>query len=488
MRIKMFDVEAIKARNDLAAQIEKDLGPPLRTSGCRSYWLCPFHDDHHPSLEVNERQKRWYCPPCNLSGDVITWVRSYHSLDFVAACEYLSAEPIVEAPTRNRPHGSDGSAARSAGAPVRPSNKWQDAAWDLVRDCEEVLWSHHGTKARHHLRDRGLANETLRHWHIGFCPRDGVHHGLYVDRGITIPWFVGDVLWKVNVRTDGRGKRKYRAVKGSRLALYGISELTNKPDCVVVEGEFDTLLLWQELGEMIDVLSLGSATGRLHDRWVAALLPIRRFWIATDADAEGEDAARYWLELTGERGKRVLPPASAKDVTEAWQAGADLNGWLRGLLGQQGARPVPVLTPSIDVETRADHLLCSCEETAPAAWASEYAQVADEAGWPCFGMDWKQWAEQVARSSDPTPSMALETEIDSDKSICPCPLSGVDNEQPGAGGPQQDDDRPTEPCRPFGIGEHRRFWRAPEGWVCATCHPPPRPDADVWELPRADSL
>ena len=97
----MIDVEGIKAQVDLTSQIEKDLGPPSKVRKHRVYWRCPFHDDHHPSLEVNQRQERWYCPPCQLSGDIITWVQNYHDLDFVAACEYLSAE-AAQMPTRTR--------------------------------------------------------------------------------------------------------------------------------------------------------------------------------------------------------------------------------------------------------------------------------------------------------------------------------------------------------------------------------------------------
>ena len=43
------------------------------------------------------------------------------------------------------------------------------------------------------------------------------------------------------------------------------------------------------------------------------------------------------------------------------------------------------------------------------------------------------------------------------------------------------DPPPTKPCRPFGTGNHRTFWRRPGGgWVCMTCHPP-HPDLEIEE-------
>jgi hypothetical protein len=108
-----------------------------------------------------------------------------------------------------------------------------------------------------------------------------------------------------------------------------VDRLTGRADCIVVEGEFDAILVWQEVGDLVDVLTLGNASGRLTDRWLPCLLPIRRFWIATDSDPAGHQAAAYWLDVTGGRGRRILPPSGAKDVGDAWLAGADIRAWAK---------------------------------------------------------------------------------------------------------------------------------------------------------------
>jgi hypothetical protein len=111
-----------------------------------------------------------------------------------------------------------------------------------------------------------------------------------------------------------------------------VDKLAGKPDCIVAEGEFDTMLLWQEAGDLADALTLGVTGEVLDDRWLPALLPVVRFWAATDDDERGVAAAEYWLGLAGGRGRRVLPPGGAKDVGDAWQAGADLRAWAMGFL------------------------------------------------------------------------------------------------------------------------------------------------------------
>jgi hypothetical protein len=51
-----------------------------------------------------------------------------------------------------------------------------------------------------------------------------------------------------------------------------------------------------------------------------------------------------------------------------------------------------------------------------------------------------------------------------------------------------DNPPPMKPCRSFGSGEHRRFWRRMDewdsGWICAICYPPPSDvEVDTWEIP-----
>jgi len=223
-------------------------------------------------------------------------------------------------------------------APDDPNTAaWQSDAQEFVAECEEAPWSDVGAKALAHLREkRGLVDETVRAWRLGYWHGDGKiggwWRGRFVCRGIVIPWLVsGGAVWRVKIRRPlpGRVKSRYASFPGARPGpgLFGVDKLTGKPDRIVAEGEFDTMLLWQEVGDLADAFTLGAACAALDDRWLPALLSAVRFWIATDNDKRGAAAAKYWLDLVGERGKRVLPPGGAKDVGDARQVCAGLRAW-----------------------------------------------------------------------------------------------------------------------------------------------------------------
>lgn len=64
----------------------------LKHSGSTCMTLCPWHDDHHPSLSLVERNGENYCHcfSCGRGGDVITYVEAAMNVDFLDACEWLS--------------------------------------------------------------------------------------------------------------------------------------------------------------------------------------------------------------------------------------------------------------------------------------------------------------------------------------------------------------------------------------------------------------
>jgi DNA primase len=266
------------------------------------------------------------CRNCHeIRGNAIDFIMWADNKEFLEACKALGA--VIPEKDEKKPTPQP---AADPGNP--PPADWQKAAGAVIADCEAALWGAGGARALAWLKARGLWEETLLGWRVGYCPKDGKYHGLYMDRGIVIPWLAGDEVWKLNIRRPV-GDPKYRAVKGSHSAgaLFGVDRLMGKPDCVITEGEFDLMVIWQECGDLADVLTMGSNTGHVSDRWLPALLQYRRFWIATDNDEAGDRAAQYWLTLTGERGRRLTPP-KGKDITDSLLAGVALHDWLEAAL------------------------------------------------------------------------------------------------------------------------------------------------------------
>lgn len=59
----------------------------LHKKGAQTLAKCPFHDDSHPSLNINDQKGMWYCFVDNMGGDAISFVKSYKNIGFVDAME-----------------------------------------------------------------------------------------------------------------------------------------------------------------------------------------------------------------------------------------------------------------------------------------------------------------------------------------------------------------------------------------------------------------
>jgi hypothetical protein len=126
---------------------------------------------------------------------------------------------------------------------------------------------------------------------------------------------------------------KYRGVRGNRTgAIYGADELRGADLALFVEGEFDALIAWQELRDVIAVCTLGSALNRPDlATWGAYLAPLGRIYALYDDDRAGQAGIQI-LQAMSERVQPVRLPQGAKDVNEYFLQGGDLWAWLKGVV------------------------------------------------------------------------------------------------------------------------------------------------------------
>ena len=153
---------------------------------------------------------------------------------------------------------------------------------------------------------------------------------------MVIPWFDGDRLALVKIRQPEGSKPKYAEAFRDRPRVYPDHAVIEPgAPLVIVEGEFDALLLGQELRRApgfpgwAAVMTLGSASSRPDLAARAEMLAAAPWYVATDADEAGDKAASGWPAVA----RRVRPPGSFKDWTEAAQAGIDLHRWWSDRLG-----------------------------------------------------------------------------------------------------------------------------------------------------------
>lgn len=352
-RASRIDWPTVRDRIDLEAVATALLGPPAKRVGSRLAWLCPFHDDHNPSFTVDA--KGWRCWACGIGGHAAELVMRYRGCEFPEAARWLAdlagvapsaapARPIRPGPTdRPRPpirppvgpagRPPEATASRS---PVRAAKRPSDGpsglapadAVALVDAAAERLWTSEGTEALAYLRGRGLTETTIRGARLGWTPEvklptsDGAR--VWRASGIVIPWFEGGRLSLVKIRQPEGRRPKYAQAYADRPTLYpGTEAIRPGGTLIVVEGEFDAILLAQELGDLAIVVTLGSASSRPEGAAYLALLRCTRWFAAHDSDEAGDRAAGEWPA----RAVRVRPPTPHKDWTAGWTAGINLRLW-----------------------------------------------------------------------------------------------------------------------------------------------------------------
>ena len=338
-----IDWSAIRDRIDLARVATALLGPAAKRQSRRLFWPCPFHDDSHPSFEVDLERRTWKCWPCNLGGDAAELVKLKNGVAFPEAVRVVAELSGIVTPSRRsanptpRPATAPpaGKPAKAASPPPeRPSGLTLADALALLTEAATRLWTSEGTETLAYLHGRGLRDETIRAARLGWTPgvmiptREGDR--CYQARGVVIPWFDGDRLALVKIRQPEGSKPKYAEAFRDRPGIFPDRAVIEPGGpLVIVEGEFDALLLGQEIGHLAVVVTLGSASSRPDLATRAKMLAACPWYIATDSDEAGDKAASDWPAVA----RRVRPPGAFKDWTEAAQAGMNLRRWWSDRLG-----------------------------------------------------------------------------------------------------------------------------------------------------------
>jgi DNA primase len=136
----------------------------LRRAGVNSYFgLCPFHDERTGSFHVLPDDKRYHCFGCQASGDAFDFVMETEGVDFVGALETLADRFGVKLETENE----DPAAAASR----RQRERLYELLGRTTTYYSRYLWeANEAADARSYLIGRGLTEETLREFRVGYAP------------------------------------------------------------------------------------------------------------------------------------------------------------------------------------------------------------------------------------------------------------------------------------------------------------------------------
>ena len=117
--IERYDIE--KLRNLPIESVAQRLG--LRVERHKS--LCPFHDDHHPSLSFSLSRNTFRCFVCGASGGVIDLVMKYLNKDFKEACRWLGGAPL--------------SSPQLGGSPKAPASQKASPSWGRLEGASRFF-------------------------------------------------------------------------------------------------------------------------------------------------------------------------------------------------------------------------------------------------------------------------------------------------------------------------------------------------------------
>jgi DNA primase len=186
--------DTVRERTDIVQLIGESV-PLISQRGGREYKaLCPFHDDHNPSMTVNPERQSYRCWSCNAGGDVFTFVMEREKVGFRDALEILARRANIPMPERTQRAHSSG--------PDKPAI-YEALLWAEGLFHQTFLKDPSAAKARDYVRSRGLTDETVSQWRIGYHPNnwDWLQHQA---RGkFAPPVFVAARL--IGERDGGRG-------------------------------------------------------------------------------------------------------------------------------------------------------------------------------------------------------------------------------------------------------------------------------------------
>lgn len=335
-------IEEVRSRNDIVDVIGGYVS--LKKQGNSYSACCPFHHEKTPSFHVSRDKQLYHCFGCGASGNVFTFIREYENLSFVESMKLLADRSGMTLPEYE----------------LSPKQKEQENYRTELKELNRAAAAYfhylltkteHGKKALDYLHNRGLNDDTIMAFAMGYSDiynddlykylknkgytdRQMVDAGLvdiYEDRGandkfwnrVMVP--ILDINGKVIAfggRVLGDGKPKYvntkeTAVfdKSRNLFAMNIARRSKRRGIIICEGYMDVIAMHQA-GFDNAVASLGTAFT------IGQANIIKRYtdevYLAYDSDGAGTNATMKAIGIMRSVGitTRVIDMKPYKDPDE----------------------------------------------------------------------------------------------------------------------------------------------------------------------------
>lgn len=152
-------IEEVRSRNDIVDVIGGYVS--LKHKGNSYSACCPFHHEKTPSFHVSRDKQMYHCFGCGAGGNVFTFVMEYENYSFPEAVKLLAERGGVALPEKE----------------LTPEQKSRESYKVMLKDMNRtaaayfhylLLSTEHGKKALDYLHNRGLTDETIKNFAIGY--------------------------------------------------------------------------------------------------------------------------------------------------------------------------------------------------------------------------------------------------------------------------------------------------------------------------------
>lgn len=334
-------VEEIRSGNDIVDVISGYVR--LTKKGSTYFGLCPFHNEKTPSFSVSPNKQMYYCFGCGAGGNVITFLMEYENYTFPEALEVLANRIGIELPKQEMT------------AEQRKASDKRTRLLEVNKEAAKyfytLLRSERGTRAHEYFRNRGLSEETIKKFGLGYSDKysddlyrylrsKGYEDELLKDSGLIsidekrgghdkfwnrAMFPIMDVRGKVigfGGRVMGDGEPKYlnspeTMIFDKSRNLYGLNlaRTTKKNQILLCEGYMDVIALHQA-GFDNAVAALGTAFTVGHANLLRRYT--KEVYLTFDSDGAGIRAAKRAIPILKEAGitAKVINMQPYKDPDE----------------------------------------------------------------------------------------------------------------------------------------------------------------------------
>ena len=335
-------IDEVISRNDIVNVISGYVS--LRKKGRTFEACCPFHHEKTPSFKVDRDKQLYHCFGCGAGGNVFTFIMEYENMSFPEAVQYLADKAGMTLPESNQ-SGQDASREKYK-ILLRDMNKTAAAYFHYIMRHTE-----HGKKAYEYFKGRGLSDETINQFGLGYADiyRDDLYRYLkgkgYTDAELKDSGLVlideknggSDKFWNRAMipildingkvigfggRVMGDGKPKYINTsdtvvfdKSRNLFAMNIARRSRRKGFICCEGYMDVISMHQA-GFDNAVASLGTAFTFGHANILKRYT--NEVYLAYDSDGAGVAATLKVISIMREVGisARVINMRPHKDPDE----------------------------------------------------------------------------------------------------------------------------------------------------------------------------